>query len=140
MNRKINRKCSLTIGILITIAFAALTSNAQTPKKITVGEMDLRKNAIKKVVPNFPPKALKAKASGVAVAQINISEDGLVLDVQILESPHKSIDLAMIEALKQWKFYSFYLKGKPQKVTGKITFYFVIENQRGGVESPFKDK
>jgi TonB family protein len=68
---------------------------------------------------------------------LTISENGNVVSVNILESPHKSISNAVIVALKQWKFIPFTIKGKPEKVTGKITYYFIVDGEKNRVESPF---
>lgn len=113
-------------------------SFGQTPTKIVVHETSLRKKAVNTVVPEYPKQALKEKVSGVAVAEIVVSEEGTVINVKILESPHKSINLSMKEALKKWRFKPYTIKGIAQKVTGKITFYFVIENEKSKVESPYK--
>lgn len=124
-------------GVCLSLSLFVMDAKGQTPRKIVVHETTLRKKATKTVIPKYPEKAVKSKSAGVAVAEITVSEDGSVMNVKILESPNKLIDASMTEALKQWKFYSFYLNGQPQKVTGKITFYFVIENKKAKVESPF---
>jgi TonB family protein len=131
--------CSITICMFVLVF--TINTNGQTVKgtirKISATEISLRKRATKKVTPKYPKEALKVKASGVAVVEITISEKGDVSDVKILETPHKSIDISMNAALKQWKFVPFTFKGKAEKVSGKITYYFVIENQQNKVESPY---
>lgn len=128
---------TICLGICSFIPYFIKEVKGQTLKKIGVHETTLRRKTIKSVVPKYPKEAIKASASGVAVSEITISEDGYVIDVKILESPHKSINASMVEALKQWKFNPFYLNGKLQKVSGKITFYFVLENNKAKVESPY---
>jgi TonB family protein len=135
-----NRKLFVTIsclGICLFILHFVTEAKGQTIKRVVVAENSLRRNAIKTVIPKYPKEAIKARASGVAVTEITISEDGSVIDVKILETPHKSINGSMTEALKQWKFHPAKLKGKPQKITGKITYYFVLGNKEAKVESPF---
>jgi TonB family protein len=122
---------------LFMLPFAGEVKGQQKPTKITVGEITLRKKAIKTVIPRYPKEAIKANISGVAVSEIAVAEDGTVADVKVLESPHQSINDALIEALKQWKFSAFTIKGVPQKVSGKITFYFVLENNKPKIESPY---
>lgn len=116
---------------------SSIELQAQVPKKVTAHEITLRKKATKLVVPKYPQKAIKRAATGPAIAEILISEEGNVLDVKILESPHESISVSMTDALKQWKFSPFTIKGQPQRVTGKITYYFTIQNRTGKVEAPF---
>jgi TonB family protein len=127
----------ICLGICLFYPNFVENADGQTLKRYVIHEITLRKKAIKTVAPKYPREAVKAAASGVAVSELSISEDGSVTSVKILESPHKSINASMIEALKQWKFAPFLLNGKPQPVNGKITYYFVIENNKGRVESPF---
>ena len=79
-------------------------AKGQTIKRIVLHEVSLRRHAIQTVVPKYPKEAIKSQASGIAVSEITITEDGSVIDIKIVESPHKSIDASMIQALKKWKF------------------------------------
>lgn len=127
----------MSVGLFLFSSQFVAESKGQTIKKIVVHETTLRKKSTKKVVPKYPEEAIKANSFGVAVSEITISEVGDVINVKILESPHESIGDSMVKALKQWKFFPFTFKGKPQKITGKITYYFLIENNQAKVESPY---
>lgn len=107
-----------------------------TAKQIRAHEFYLRKKAITSVVPKYPLAARKDNASGVAVSQITIDENGQVLNVEVLQSPHPSIEAEVKEALYKWRFSKFTINGKPYKTTGKLTFYFIIEKGRARVEGP----
>lgn len=136
---QINKLAISYLGLTMCFLTVCIVSEAkaQTPKKITAHEIALRNKATNIVVPNYPNDAKKAKASGVAVAELTISETGLVLDVKILEAPHNSISASMAEALRQWKFSPFMIKGQPQKIQGKITYYFLLEKKTARVEAPY---
>lgn len=136
---QINSLAATFFGLTMCLLILSIVSEtrAQTPKKIIAHEIALRKKATNIVVPKYPNDAKKAKASGVAVAELTISETGAVLNVKILESPHNSISAAMTEALRQWKFSPFTIKGQPQKIEGKITYYFLLEKKTARVESPY---
>jgi TonB family protein len=103
----------------------------------TVSEVALRRLAIRKVIPVFPEDAIKAKAQGVAVANVRLDERGEISAVEILQAPHESIARATADAVRNWAFY-FDLKKekKPLCISGKLTFYFVVENGTPSVRDP----
>jgi TonB family protein len=105
--------------------------------KARVHENHLRTKAVASVMPKFPEPARRLKTSGVAVAQIFVDESGQVMNVQILEAPHPSIEESVKEALYKWRFAKFTIKGKPLKVRGKMTFYFVNDKNGARVENPY---
>jgi protein TonB len=88
-------------------------------------------------MPKFPSAAKKKKISGVAVAQIFVDGSGVVTNVEMLESPHPSIAEAVKAALFKWRFGPVTVKGKPWKVRGKMTFYFVLDKKGVRVENPY---
>jgi protein TonB len=57
----------------------------------------------RKVPPNYPKAAFKAKIEGSVVVQAMIQADGTVLDVKVLESVPE-LDAAAIDAVRHWEF------------------------------------
>lgn len=108
----------------------------QTLKSVTVHETYLRKRATKTVPPGFPEQAKKRGAKGVVVAQINVDEQGEVARVEVLEAPDPLIKEAVIKAIEQWRFDPPTIGGKPVRIRGKLTFYYVIERGKGRVDNP----
>lgn len=96
----------------------------------------LRKNASNTVAPDYPAESKRRGAKGVAVTQLEIDEKGDVAKIEVLEAPDPHIEEAVIKAVRQWKFPSVTVKGKPRRVIGKLTFYFVIERGKATVRSP----
>lgn len=119
----------------LTCLLAAAPALAQ-PGTIRVHENHLRTKALSSILPKFPAKARKAKASGVAVGRITIDESGRVVAVEILESPHPAIEEEVKRALFQWRFTPFTVKGIARRTIGKLTFYFVNDKQGARVENP----
>lgn len=119
-------------GVLIPLLWAGSLQEL----KGRVHENHLRTKAISSVMPKFPAAARKGKASGAAVAQITVDGEGRVVNVEVLEAPHPSINEAVKEALYKWRFAKFTVKGKPLRVRGKLTFYFVNEKKGARVENP----
>jgi len=103
----------------------------------TILEKTLRRHAIKKVLPTFPPEAFASSTTGVAVAKILISENGNVKSVDILEAPHPLIAEATVVALQQWVFdFKSSEEENPICFSGKLTFYFSIADGKAVVRNP----
>ena len=107
-----------------------------SPHSVRMGEGVLRMKATTVVRPAFPDVSLKKEVTGVVVAGIEIDEKGDVESVTILQSPSKEIGSAVKKALERWRFSPTTIKRKPVRVTGKLTFYYEIENGVGLVLSP----
>lgn len=126
------------VAVLLGCLLAASARAQQTAEQLTirVHENHLRTKALSSVMPKFPAKARKAKATGVAVGKITVDESGQVIIVEILEAPHKSIENELKRALFQWRFTPFIVRGKPYRARGKLTFYFVQDKHEASVENP----
>src|SRR3990167_2872864 len=76
---------------------------------------------IKKVPPEFPAEAVRKNINAGSVrAKLLIGPDGLVVEVEIVESqPKRVFDRASIEALKAWKF-----EGTGQKETHEVKLVY----------------
>lgn len=132
-------KTSFTIATSWILALSIFSKTVAMQGVVaTASEGSLRKIATKIVIPLYPQKSIKRKAKGVAVAQIMINQDGDVSKVEILEAPDSMISTSVTEAVSQWKFRSSKIKDGPSvTVKGKLTFYFVIDDQgKGRVENP----
>ncbi|HKV37854.1 MAG TPA: energy transducer TonB [Blastocatellia bacterium] len=103
---------------------------------IRVSEASLRKAAVKIVTPEYPEDSKKARATGVAVASVGTDTSGNVESVEIVEAPDSSIKKAVDSAVRQWRFGQAFAGGKPVKVLGKLTFYYIIDSDGARVENP----
>ena len=123
---------------LVLAAVFFLSAIAWEPCVVgTVSEVAFRRIAIRKVMPSFPEDAIKAEAQGVTVAKVRLDEKGEISSVEILQAPHESIARATTEAVANWAFY--FDSKKEEKsicISGKLTFYFVIENGTPSVRDP----
>jgi protein TonB len=96
------------------------------PKKITVSGGVLQGQAIRKVQPPYPPIAKAARASGSVQIQVTISEEGRVIDADVI-SGHPLLRDAALQAARQWLFKPTELSGVPVKVQGVLTFNFTLQ-------------
>jgi len=133
---KLRRLC-LVLGVLFTVS-TSLALGQRTVARISEGS--LRKIAVKTVMPEYPPDSVRRQSKGVAVAELIFDEAGVVSQVEILEAPDSLIEKATTEAVRQWTFKPTRMRdehGPPIRVQGKLTFYFVINDQgQARVENP----
>ncbi|HET6862102.1 MAG TPA: energy transducer TonB [Pyrinomonadaceae bacterium] len=129
----------LTLVLVLTVISSSTAALAVRQYKVaTLPERTLRKWAKITVMPVFPTESKNRKSQGVAVAEVQIDELGNVSKVEVLEAPDPPIAKALIVAIKQWKFEPGKddSDGKPIRMQGKLTFYFVIEGQTAQVKNP----
>jgi TonB family protein len=140
MRSDVAKSRSFQIGFTSLLLFFGWASQVpgQCLKSGTTHEQILRSRAVRTVLPLFPPEALKdRKGQEVAVALLELNESGDVKTIKIVQANDQFIERAMYDAIKQWKFKPFEIGGQPACVQGKLTFYFVInENGKGVVKNP----
>ncbi|MBX3276680.1 MAG: energy transducer TonB [Acidobacteria bacterium] len=95
------------------------------PREIKVSGGVLQGSAIRRVQPPYPPIAKAARAQGAVQVQVTISEDGRVIDAQVV-SGHPLLREAALQAARQWAFKPTELSGVPVKVQGVLTFNFTL--------------
>ena len=86
----------------------------------------LQGSAIKKVEPVYPPIARAANAQGEVRIHVTISENGKVIEAEVIEG-HPLLRDAALQAARQWEFTPTEFSGKPVKVVGILTFNFLLK-------------
>ncbi len=81
--------------------------------------------ALRKVQPPYPQIAKQIKAQGTVSIQITISEEGRVLQATAVGG-HPTLQDAARQAALQWVFSPTVLNGKSVKVSGVISFNFIL--------------
>jgi TonB family protein len=85
----------------------------------------LNGKAIGKPQPVYPPIAKAARAQGVVTVQIIVDEEGYVIAANAV-SGHPLLQYAAVLAARQARFTPTLLEGQPVKVSGVITYNFVL--------------
>ena len=93
------------------------------PKVISGGVLNGK--AISKPQPAYPPIAKAAKASGTVTVQVLVDENGNVVTASAV-SGHPLLTGAAVAAARQAKFSPTKIAGQPVKVSGVITYNFVL--------------
>ena len=101
------------------------TFNLPKPTVIVSGGI-LNGKAISKPEAVYPPIAKAARAQGAVAVQIVVDENGDVVSAQAV-SGHPLLQAAAVEAARQAKFTPTRLSGEPVKVSGVLTYTFVLE-------------
>ena len=96
----------------------------ETKKTLHTGAV-LNGKAISKPQPAYPPIAKAARASGTVTVQILVDEQGRVVSASAV-SGHPLLQQAAVSAARQARFSPTLLSGQPVKVSGVITYNFVL--------------
>ena len=103
---------------------AAENSNASEGNIISAGI--LNEKAISKPQPPYPPAARTARAQGGVSVDVTVDETGSVISAEAV-SGHPLLRAAAVAAAKQAKFSPTLVQGEPVKVSGLLTYNFVLE-------------
>ena len=82
---------------------------------------------IKEVKPVYPEEARKQGISGVVLLSVRSNEQGNIVGVKIVKSPHELLSKASVEAVKQWKYEPMLIKGKPMPIIFTVTMTFKLK-------------
>jgi TonB family protein len=92
----------------------------------TVAEGALDGKAISKPQPPYPAMAKAAHASGLVTVRVTVDETGHVVSAEPV-SGHPLLHAAAVAAAKQARFAPTLRDGEPVRVTGVLTYNFVLE-------------
>ena len=94
------------------------------PKTISGGVLNGK--AISKPQPAYPAIAKAARASGTVTVQVLVDESGKVVSAHAV-SGHPLLQQSAVAAARQARFSPTLLSGQPVKVSGVITYNFVLQ-------------
>lgn len=92
----------------------------------TVSEGALDGKAISKPQPSYPTMAKAARASGLVTVRVTVDETGHVVLAEPVTG-HPLLRAASVEAAKQARFAPTLRDGEPVRVTGVLSYNFVLE-------------
>lgn len=94
------------------------------PKIISLGVIESK--VLHKAVPPYPELAKKARVSGLVTVEILLDVDGRVISAHATNG-HPLLRAASEQAAYQTRFTPTLLSNQPVKVSGMITFKFVLQ-------------
>jgi len=96
------------------------------PKMITLPSSIISSKVLSKPVPVYPPIAIQTHTTGVVTVEILVDEQGRVISAQAT-SGHPLLRAAARQAALQARFTPTQLNGQPVKVSGVITYNFMLQ-------------
>jgi TonB family protein len=95
------------------------------PERVRVSQGVTQGLIIRKVAPIYPEEARKTRVEGSVVMSAVIGKDGSVAKLEVLSGPTPLVDAA-VDAVKQWKYRPYMLRGEPVEVDTQITVNFQL--------------
>lgn len=126
--------CCLLLATLIIPAFsqenAGTSGGAQSsrPRRIRVSAGVLGGFLEKSAKPIYPEQAIRAGIKGDVILQIEVDETGRVVRSLAVEG-NPLLAAAGVEALKDFRFRPYLLKGAPLAVESQVGFRFVLKGK-----------
>lgn len=96
------------------------------PESHTVEGGILNGRVIDKPAPSYPPIAKAARAQGVVTVRVVADECGNVVSAQAVGG-HPLLQQAAVQAARQARLAPVLLRGESVKVSGLLTYNFVLE-------------
>jgi TonB family protein len=104
---------------------AAADQVAENGPGIPISSAEAQSRLIHKVEPQYPPLALQNRTQGTVALRFVIDKDGKVQNPQVISGPKLLVGAAM-DAVKQYRYKPYLLKGRPTAVTTDIKFNFTL--------------
>jgi hypothetical protein len=141
------RRTGVRLALLMIISLTAATAYAvwrTRPEQMTLvpyvtytSEDVFRSRAKNTVRPACPKDTIPLNRAAVVVIRVYLDAEGAVLHTVIDEAPSSAIGAVVTEAVEQWSFAApAIVGGRPQALSGVLTFYFVQEEDRCDVLYP----
>lgn len=115
----------LTGGKNVVVVGAQGEQNAG-PNRPPIAGGIINGKAVSKPAPVYPQEARDAGAQGTVTVQVVVDEQGAVISAEAINGP-QLLREAAVNAAKQARFSPTLLSGQPVKVTGLVTYSFVLQ-------------
>jgi protein TonB len=102
------------------------TATPKPPDRIRVSSQILSGKAINKPAPAYPTIARLSRTQGSVAVEVLIDEDGRVISAAAKDGP-AVLRVAAESAARQARFTPTILNGRPVKVSGVITYNFLLQ-------------
>lgn len=119
----------LSTGTMLSAALPEKAAKSDAKAVVHVNSQTLAAKLIHQVKPSYPSEAREKGIEGAVQFEIMVDEDGQVAEVQVLSGNAMLVSSAY-EAIRQWRYESFMLDGKPVRVKAKVTVAFSLDEKR----------
>jgi protein TonB len=94
---------------------------------VRIGGQIKQPQLLKRVDPEYPPLAVKARIQGIVILEATVGEDGEVKEVRLLRSANPLLDRAAEIALREWRYSPLDLNGYHVPFVLTVTLSFFLE-------------
>ncbi len=94
---------------------------------VRIGGQLKQPQLIRRIDPEYPPLAVRARVQGIVILEATVGEDGVVREVRVLRSAHPLLDPAAEAALRQWRYSPVILNDRPVPFVLTVTLSFFLE-------------
>jgi protein TonB len=102
-----------------------------TPRvPVRIGGQIKQPRLIRRIEPEYPPLAVKARTQGVVILEATVGEDGHVREVKLLRSANPLLDRAAEAALREWRYFPVVLNETPVPFILTVTLSFFLEGPK----------
>lgn len=113
----------------ITIAPPAPPAAVVAPAPPRVEEAVVLPVPLRRPAPAYPPALTQSGIDGVVVARFFIDAQGVPETVRIVRTPHPLFDVAVVEAVRQWRYEPARdARGRPVRHQVQVPFRFRLED------------
>jgi TonB family protein len=102
-------------------------SREGTGKWLRVGNGVVAPVALTRVEPRYPEHLRQMRVSGLVILELAIAETGALEHIGVLKSVAADMDIAAIQAVRQWTFQPATLDGKPVPVLFNVSVNFKLK-------------
>jgi TonB family protein len=104
--------------------FAPETPDCADGGAVRIASSELLHRATARLLPPYPPIALKARLEGTVRIDVVVSASGDVLCARVAKPLPFGADAAAMSVIGKWKFEPYLVHGKAVKVASDIEFHF----------------
>jgi len=103
----------------------AATPEPADGARVTIPADAAKGNLLSQTPPQYPPVAKAARVQGTVVLQALIGKDGTVKDLGVQSGP-PLLQQAALDAVRQWRYKPYLVKGKAREVYTTVNVVFVL--------------
>jgi TonB family protein len=107
------------------LARTSAKSEASSPQRVRLSEEVSKGLLITTIVPAYPPLARQAHVQGSVILDADISKDGTVEALRVV-SGHPMLISAALDAVKQWRYKPYVVKGEPVPINTDVIVNFAL--------------
>jgi TonB family protein len=113
--------------------FAILPARPATPETavsandqvVVLSSSAIRKAAVFRLEPEYPPAARQFRLSGEVVVDLVVGVDGKVETVEVTKG-RPILNDAVLRAVRKWSFSPFVMEGRVRRVKSTLSFNFAL--------------